>query len=104
MRFVEANSKFLFDLIRSRSYFKVAALDMGTKYCGVAISDETRMFIGPGKDIHRKHRPLSKEDIDSMSVALSSLVQENNIKVFVVGLPIYNNELTPFCREIIDVM
>lgn len=104
MRFVEAKSKCLLDLLKSSSYFKIAGLDIGTRYCGVAISDETRVFVGPAKDIPRKYKPLSKEDVQYFSAALSRLVVENNIKAFVVGLPIYNNQLTPFCKEIIDLM
>ena len=104
MRFVDAKSKLFYNLIRSPSYFKIAGLDIGTKHIGVAISDETRVFVGPAKNILRKFKRQSRDEFQYFSDSLSSLVREHHIKAFVVGLPVYNCKLTPLCKDIIDLM
>jgi putative Holliday junction resolvase len=57
-------------------------LDLGTKSCGLAISDKTNVLSTPMEPIFYDH-----EDYDYLFNEISKVVKENNISDIVLGLP-----------------
>jgi putative holliday junction resolvase len=57
-------------------------IDLGTKSCGVAISDKTNQIATPKTPIF-----FEKEDYKYLLKIIKTLIQENNITDIVIGLP-----------------
>jgi len=109
MKILKWNSPIIIDLLHSPISFKIASLDVGTKYVGVAITDETRRLVVPIKrDIRRKssvqYNRMSDQSIQSFNHDLNNLISTHNIRLIVVGLPLHMFQLTPLADEIIDLM
>lgn len=82
----------------------LAALDVGKKHIGVAISDPNHSFSSPLAVIHRKEPRMSIEALNSLSKSLNDIVTEHLIGGFVVGLPVMDDgTITPFCKEIMKL-
>ncbi len=76
----------------------VAGLDLGSKTCGVAISDGLGLFAHPVTTLH-----YTNEDPFQLLEPLDDLVQEHNIELFILGLPkMMNNDLGPRAQISID--
>lgn len=66
-------------------------LDLGSKTCGVAVSDGLGFFAHPVTTLMYTH-----EDVTQLLDPLSNLIQDYKIEVFVLGLPkMMNNDLGP---------
>ncbi len=57
-------------------------LDLGTKRCGVAISDKTNLIACPLSLIN-----YNSEDYESLAKEISLIIKENEITDLVIGLP-----------------
>lgn len=57
-------------------------LDLGTKSCGIAISDKTNILSTPKDPIFYDH-----EDYENLHEKLLPIIKENNITDIVIGLP-----------------
>ena len=76
----------------------VCGLDLGSKTCGVAISDGLGLFAHPVTTLYFKN-----EDETQLLEPLSKLVKEHNIELFILGLPkMMNNDLGPRAQKSID--
>ncbi len=92
-------------IIKSKTLFRIGGLDIGSKYVGVAVSDETRTFSSPLKrDIIRKNSSNLDESYQSFSHQLQKVVEEHRIYFLVIGLPIYQGKLTPLGNEIFKMI
>lgn len=56
---------------------KIIALDLGDKWIGVAISDESLLFARPYKTV----------DLENLENFLNNIIKEENIKKIVIGYP-----------------
>lgn len=102
MKYVEA-AHFLSALPRKISC--LAALDIGTKHIGVAMTDESRIVTTPFATIERSATNRNSEaSISALSKKMQSFVQDTDIDGFIVGLPIFNGNVTPLCDEIVQLM
>lgn len=63
------------------SYYRVMALDYGDVRIGIALSDVTRFLAGGYENYTRKNI-----DIDCKHIA--EIIENNNVKIVVLGLPI----------------
>lgn len=61
---------------------RIMALDVGAKTIGVAFTDETETYVFPGATIWRQEG--KKRDM----AALRQLIQEQDVKQIVVGMPL----------------
>ena len=59
------------------------ALDLGTKTCGVAISDKTNILASPLKTIR-----FQSEDYKTLLVELEDIIKEKEITNLVIGKPL----------------
>ncbi len=92
-------------LALGRTQSKIASLDVGKKQIGVAIADETKRSITPFGVLNRKEPRMEDDSILKLSGQLQSFVTANNVGGFVIGFPLLESgELTPFCREIINLV
>lgn len=102
MKIFDARSKYVKDFVSGKSYFKIAGVDIGSKYVGLALTDESRNFVSPLKyDITRK--PGINFNY-TFTRGLNNIITSNGVRMFIIGLPVYNGQLTPFCSEIIDLV
>lgn len=66
-------------------------LDLGSKTCGVAVSDGLGLFAHPVTTLY-----YSNQDSYELLEQLDDLIQEHKIELFVLGLPkMMNNDLGP---------
>ncbi len=88
---------------------KLAALDVGTKHVGLAITDETKRFVVGSDTLKRKgsdatqHR-LADASVQAFTKQLQNVIDKEKIVGLVVGIPLHNGVSTPFCKEIVDLM
>lgn len=61
---------------------RVAAIDYGTVRIGIAISDARRTLASPLENYTRRSRPIDGEHLRRLAI-------EENIVLFVVGLPVH---------------
>ncbi len=61
---------------------RVLALDLGTKRCGVAITDQSNTIACPVKTISYK-----SEDYDFLAKEINSIILENKVTDLVIGKP-----------------
>ena len=106
MKIVVSSSHLLLKYLQPKSGAVFAALDVGTNNVGVAISDQSRVFINPIQNIVRKGGELRMkiESIKSFSSKLNTVVNQHKIDVLVVGLPIHDDKFNPLCHEIVELM
>lgn len=105
MKIVLHSSSLVKDVLKFSTKTKLGALDVGKNFVGIAMSDESRTFVKPLGCLERQtNQRMSATAIDNFSSKLERYVCENKIAGFVVGLPIFQGELTPFCNEIIKLM
>ena len=57
-------------------------LDLGTKTCGISITDPSNTIIFPHKTIR-----FNKEDYDNAIVQIKEIIDKENITDVVIGLP-----------------
>lgn len=91
-------------IFNPRIPYKIASLDMGSKMIGLAISDPSRMTVTPKPNISRRADRMTPEAIAVLSKKLDRIVTEEEVRIFVIGLPIYDGKMTPFCNEIINLI
>lgn len=106
MKYLEVPA-FIARILGTRSSRKLMALDVGTKHVGVAITDESQMFVSPYSTISRTKPPIhrmSPSAIKSFEQKLQSVIDKEAVCGIVVGLPLKDGEPTPFCQEIVDMM
>lgn len=85
--------------------YKIAALDIGSKYIGVALADETKISVTPLGDIKRSTDRMSTEALQKLSLQLQKIINDKNVGGFVVGFPLLENgAITPLCEEIVIMM
>jgi len=102
MRYVDA-ARFLGSLPRSIS--RIAALDVGTRHVGVAVSDENRIVSSPLTTIERSVTARnSAAAVGAFAEKLQSVLTEAQVDGLVVGLPLFQGKPTPLCEEIIQLM
>lgn len=65
---------------------KIIGLDLGSKTCGIAMSDALGM-IAHGVETYR----FDNEDYNQVVTRVDELVKENNVKKIVLGLPKHMN-------------
>ena len=105
MKYIEA-AHFLKSLPRRGSLSRIAALDVGTKHIGVAVSDESRIVSTPLKTIERlagsgRNSPAA---VEMLAQKLQLLIKEEQLAGFVVGLPLIRGQRSPLCEEIVQLM
>ena len=105
MKYIEA-ANFLRFLPRRGSLSRIAALDVGTKHIGVAISDESRIVSTPLKTIERLAGPgrNGPAAVEMLAQKLQLLIKEEQLAGFVVGLPLVRGKRSPLCEEIVQLM
>ena len=102
MKYVEA-ARFLASVPRAVS--RIAALDVGTKHVGVAVSDEGRVVSTPWTTIERAASARnSAPAVKAWSQKLQAVLAEADVDGVVVGLPLHEGKPTPFCDEIVQLM
>ena len=78
---------------------RIIGLDVGTKTIGVAICDDTQTISTPKLTISRKS---NQKDF----LILKNLIEENNIKAIIVGLPFNmdgsESDMSKFVRKFTD--
>lgn len=67
--------------------FRIAALDIGDKTLGIALSDEMQITAQPFKTLRYKNDGERKK----LFVELAAILREQNVKVVVYGLPLNMN-------------
>lgn len=83
----------------------IAALDVGQKHIGLAISDVMRMSVAPVGDISRKPPRMSQQSIDKVSKAIQRFVDKHNVGGIVIGFPLTpDGGVTRFCEEIVNLV
>jgi len=83
----------------------VAALDVGTKHIGLAVSDEGRVVATPWTTIERTGAARNSEvAVGMLGSKLQRVISELQIDGLVVGLPIHEGKPTPLSREIVQLM
>ena len=84
---------------------RLAALDIGKKKVGVALTDETMTTIMPYGVLIRDFPSMDASSITKTSRRIERIVTEQSIIGFIVGFPLTEEgELTTFCKEIIQLM
>ena len=67
--------------------YRIAALDIGDKTVGIALSDELQITAQPYKTLRYKN----DGDRKKLFVELAAILREQNVKVVVYGLPLNMN-------------
>ena len=81
--------------------FRIAALDIGDKTVGVALSDELQITAQPYKTLRYKNEGERKK----LFVDLAAILREQNVKVIVFGMPInMNGSVGPRAEKTHDFM
>ena len=76
MKYVES-SRFLIQLPRKLS--RIAALDVGTKHIGVALSDEGRMIAQPHSTIERGAGRNGSEAVSALTRKIQALIDAERV-------------------------
>mmetsp|Transcript_24081 Transcript_24081/g.23149 ORF Transcript_24081/g.23149 Transcript_24081/m.23149 type:complete len:207 (-) Transcript_24081:534-1154(-) len=87
-----------------QSFGKIAALDYGSKYIGISVSDETKQFTFPYGSICVKQPYKSQDSVIDLHRQLQEFSAKENISFFVVGFPMMlgpSRALTPLAEHII---
>lgn len=67
---------------------KIMGLDLGSKTCGVSISDGLKMFAHPYETLY------FDGNLDSLQAPLLEIIEKENVKEIALGLPkMMNNDL-----------
>ena len=85
---------------------RLVALDMGSRQIGVAVCDESRYFCSPLGSIARSIRGVNVEASNEILSKLDGILISKNVKNItgiIVGLPIFENKMTKFCHDIVDL-
>ena len=99
------NLKTFFSILKNEKGFqRVGAIDFGTKRAGLAISSDCRNFSFPMMHIDRMPSRMSKESILAFVSTLENALIEHRIGALVVGFPVHNDRITPFCNEILQII
>ena len=101
MKYVECG-RFLSQLPRKLS--RIAALDVGTKHIGVALSDEGRLIAQPHSTIERGAGRNGSEAVSALARKIQTLVHAEQVDGLVVGAPMYQGKPTALCEEIVQLM
>ena len=101
MKYVES-SRFLIQLPRKLS--RIAALDVGTKHIGVALSDEGRMIAQPHSTIERGAGRNGSEAVSALTRKIQALIDAERVDGLVVGAPMHQGKPTELCEEIVKLM
>ena len=101
-------SNLLFCKRLASSSGSVAALDMGTKNIGVAVSDPSISHALALGSIHRWHRGASMQSVREIITKLNRLLLSKRVSRLsgvVIGLPrLSDGQLTPFCYRIFHMI
>lgn len=67
---------------------KIIGLDLGSKTCGVSISDGLQMFAHPYETLY------FEGDLETLKVPLKTIIETENISAIALGLPkMMNNDI-----------
>lgn len=78
---------------------RIMALDVGDRTVGIALSDELRITAQPLKTLHYK----GEHEFKSIFLELTKILEEQNVKTIVVGLPLnMNGSEGPQAKKVID--
>lgn len=81
----------------------IAGLDFGAKQIGLSVSDPSRHFVHPLGSINRTRRGVNRSVGVEILSKMGQLFRDKghkDITAVVIGLPVFDGQLTPFCREI----
>jgi len=81
----------------------IAGLDFGAKQIGIAISDQSRHFVHPIGSITRSRCGANLNSGVEILSKLGTLFKEkgyHDVTGLVIGLPLLDGRMTPFCHEI----
>lgn len=81
--------------IQLKSNIKILGLDYGEKKIGIATCSLNTMIALPYKVITRKS---TKYDVEE----LKKIIDKFDIKIVVIGIPIFENQLTSICKKVIN--
>jgi len=101
MKYVES-ARFLSQLPRKLS--RLAALDVGTKHIGVALSDEGRIVAQPHSTMERGPGRNGPEAVSALTRKIQALIDAEQIDGLVVGAPTHQGQPTELCEEIVQLM
>ncbi len=104
MKIITSRATSMTLFLKSKSTKKLAGLDIGTRHVGFALSDEDKKFVTPITTLSRNQPRMTPESISNFSNQLDNLIVANRVEAIIIGLPILNKKLTPFCEEIIEFM
>jgi putative Holliday junction resolvase len=105
MKILLSTSPLLARYVHPSSGAIFAGLDIGSRVVGVAVSDRQRYFIDPLPNILRKGpNTMAPLEIARFSRELNKVVVKHGVNIIVVGLPIHDDKLSPFCREIVQLV
>lgn len=105
MKIVRPNSKLILELLSNGSLCSLAGLDVGSRVVGVAISDQSKSFVQPLSPIFRTStNRMSDKGIVYFSKQLNTVIQSHRVGLLVVGIPVLEGAMTPFCNEIVNLM
>lgn len=85
----------------------IVALDMGAKQIGVACTDTSKTYVNSIGRIDRRYRGGSKEASLEIIHKLNALLLKHSIygiNGVVIGFPMHNQQITPFCKEILKIV
>lgn len=81
--------------------YRIAALDIGDKTVGIALSDELQITAQPYKTLRYKNDGERKK----LFLELSAILRDQNVKVIVFGMPInMNGSIGPRAEKTQDFM
>ena len=76
---------------------KIIGLDLGSKTCGVSISDGLQMFAHPYETLY------FEGDLDTLKTPLKTIIESENVIAIVLGLPkMMNNDIGERAQISID--
>jgi RNase H-fold protein (predicted Holliday junction resolvase) len=83
----------------------IAALDVGQKHIGLALTSPMTADVAPVGDISRKPPRNQAASIDKVNRALQRFVDQHNVGGVVIGFPLSpSGGITPFCEEIVHLV
>lgn len=120
MKFLDL-SPFLKVALSSRTAGKLISLDVGKKYVGLALSDESKRFVNPADtllrvpavslasangyvQVYKRKERMCDSAVDYLSKNLQAVIEKENACGVIVGIPLKDGKKTAFCSEIVDLM
>jgi putative transcription antitermination factor YqgF len=104
MKIITSRSRYIAGIFQSPKPFQIAAFDVGTKFIGVSVTDPNRLIVNMQPNIHRSTTNRnSKQARAKLQEHVNAFLNKHDVRLLVLGMPIYENQLTWLSNEIIDL-